>query len=72
MDLIVISKHDSYGSQMTHKSMHDANHVDTSDTYVILFHGTKRRSKVNPYPYCGLASAFNNNLRLRHYTLIVA
>jgi hypothetical protein len=72
MDLSVNSKHDSYGSQMTHKSLHAANNIDTSDTCLISFYGTKRESIVNPYPNCGLASALNNNLQLRHYTLIVA
>jgi hypothetical protein len=32
MDQIAISKHDSYGSQTTRKSLHAANLIDTSDT----------------------------------------
>jgi hypothetical protein len=33
------------------------NHVKPSNTCLIPFHGTKRKSIVNPYLHCGLASA---------------
>jgi hypothetical protein len=43
-DLTARPKHDSYGPQMTHKSLQVGNHVKLSSTCLITFHGTKRES----------------------------